>query len=54
MSARPVFHFEVEHMADSAQVLATCDEVPGLVGHGEDEDEAVEDLVEQLMFRVLH
>lgn len=35
-------------------VVATCDEVPEMIGHGDDHDDAAEDFIDQFDFRVLH
>lgn len=34
--------------------IAHCADVPELVGHGDDHDEAVEDFLDQMDERVLH
>lgn len=39
---------------DGAGYIAWCDDFPGLIGHGDDDDEAVEDLMFQIDARVLH
>lgn len=39
---------------DISAWVALCEELPELIGRGADEDEAIQDVIEQIFARVLH